>query len=224
MAYPSEQREVEQSPLLLEVSNGGRIGGTPSQGTQPLSSTTKTFANLMLCTLGTGVLGLPYTFSTVGWVSGLLILAVSAAIAYHGMMLLVRSKCLFVQRHPDLLVAGYGDLMFHVFGRYGRLVVDILLTLSTIACGISYLTFITQNIASIASTLIDTSTTTSTSSLFEDAFHHQKNTFSSGSDRPVLLEKILLGLITTWTWTSSTLYTWIIFPLHLCPSIHIYMY
>lgn len=120
---------------------------------QPLSSASKTFANLVLCIIGTGVLGLPYTFSTVGWVMGILILALSGAVAYHGMMLLIRAKRRFQRIHGDVTVASYGDLMYYTFGRWGRMVVDVLLALSTIACGISYLTFISQNVASIASAI-----------------------------------------------------------------------
>lgn len=84
---------------------------------------------------------------------GILILALSGAVAYHGMMLLIRAKRRFQRIHGDVTVASYGDLMFYTFGRWGRMVVDVLLALSTIACGISYLTFISQNVASIASAI-----------------------------------------------------------------------
>lgn len=121
----------------------------------PLSSLPKTFANLVLCTLGSGVLGLPYTFSRVGWVIGVLLLIVSAAVAYHGMMLQVYSKHRLCRSQHSIhsFIAGYGDLVYHVFGSRGRLAVDLLLTLSCVASTISYVTFISQNAASIASGL-----------------------------------------------------------------------
>ncbi|MCO5590806.1 hypothetical protein L7F22_044781 [Adiantum nelumboides] len=121
---------------------------------QPLSSTSRTFANLVLCIVGTGVLGLPYSFSTIGWAMGIIIVILSGAVAYHGMMLQIRSKRLLHRYHGDeLLIASYGDLMFYAFGRYGRMAVDVLLSLSTLAAGISYITFVSQSVASIASSI-----------------------------------------------------------------------
>ena len=77
MAPPPNPMEQDSSPLLLlefthdtscNGSNGAMLqtSSTPAPP-PPLSSIPKTFANLMLCTLGTGVLSLPYTFSSVGW-------------------------------------------------------------------------------------------------------------------------------------------------------------
>lgn len=144
----------------------------PLLSSQPLSSTPKTFANLVLCIVGSGVLGLPYTFSRIGWVMGFLTLIVSSAIVYHGMMLQVYSKHrLHRSRHgTHLVIASYGDLMYHAFGRWGQLAVDVLLTLSTFACAISYITFISQNAASIASSF--QGMTFPSSDAFDSKFTH----------------------------------------------------
>lgn len=136
----------ESLPLLLE-------GELPT--IHLLSSNKRTFANLILCTIGTGVLGLPYTFSCVGWLLGLFLLAISAVIAYYGMMRVVNSKRRFQQTHAHLFIASYGDLLFHTFGTAGRLTVDILLALSTFSCLVSYFNFISQNLASIAAAIED---------------------------------------------------------------------
>ncbi|MCO5551165.1 hypothetical protein L7F22_004662 [Adiantum nelumboides] len=127
----------EQVPLLVR---------------HPLSSVSRTFANLVLAIIGSGVLGLPYTFRTVGWVMGILALVLSGAIVYHGQMLQVYSKHrLQLSRGTHLVIASFGDLMFHTFGPWARLAIDVMLTLSSFSGAISYIMFISQNVASVAS-------------------------------------------------------------------------
>ncbi|KAH7447623.1 hypothetical protein KP509_01G114400 [Ceratopteris richardii] len=122
---------------------------------QPLSSNLRTFANLLLCIVGSGVLGLPYCFRNTGWVMGIVSLILSAFIVYNGMMLQIHSKRrLLRSRGNDLLIASFGDLIYHAFGKSGRLIVDVLLIISTLATGISYIIFISESVASIASSVV----------------------------------------------------------------------
>lgn len=124
----------------------------------PLSSSTRTFANLVLCIVGVGVLGLPYSFSNVGYVMGILTLTVGGTLSYHGMMLQLYSKRRLQRSHGelDLIIASYGDLAFHAFGPSGRFFVDVLLTLGTFAGSIAHITFISHNLASIAASVQST--------------------------------------------------------------------
>ena len=57
-----------------------------------LSSTWKSFGNILIAVVGAGVLGLPYTFKTTGWVAGIIMLGIVAALTYYCMMLLVWTK------------------------------------------------------------------------------------------------------------------------------------
>ncbi|KAI5073372.1 hypothetical protein GOP47_0011385 [Adiantum capillus-veneris] len=122
------------------------------------------------------------------------------------MMLQIRSKRLLRRSHGDgLLIASYGDLMFHAFGRRGRLAVDTLLSLSTCAAGISYITFMSQSVASIASSVEGTQL----SSFIFPSNQTQIMCEHSGGRR--YLSSNVVGL----SWLSSSTYTWFIFPLEV---------
>ncbi|KAH7331775.1 hypothetical protein KP509_20G049900 [Ceratopteris richardii] len=98
---------------------------------KPLCSASRTFANLFLVIVGVGVLSVPYTFSKVGWVYGILSLLVGGTLSYYGMMLQLYSKYWIQKSRGELglVITSYGDLAFHTMGTWGRLSVDILLTL-----------------------------------------------------------------------------------------------
>eukprot|EP00250_Pteridium_aquilinum_P035644 c9756_g1_i1 orf=196-1776(-) len=150
MALSKEEEEV--AGIASSLSSSPLLGDYHLLASHPLSSATKTFANLFLVIVGVGILGLPYTFSNVGWALGILTLLMGGALSYHGMMLQLYSKRRLLKAHGelDLVIAGYGDLAFHVFGSWGRLFVDVLLTLGTFSGAIAHMAFIGQNFASIA--------------------------------------------------------------------------
>jgi solute carrier family 36 (proton-coupled amino acid transporter) len=124
----------------------------------PLSSKSKTFANLFIAIVGAGVLGLPYTFMKTGWIMGLLMLFSVAFLIYHCMMLLIytRRRLESVVGFPK--INSFGDLGYATSGHFGRLCIDIMVFLMQSGFCVSYLIF-------ISSTLIHLSHNTNSTSL-----------------------------------------------------------
>ncbi|XP_010918293.1 amino acid transporter AVT3B [Elaeis guineensis] len=119
----------------------------PHPSAARLSSQPKTFANVFIAIVGSGVLGLPYTFMRTGWAAGALLLAAVAALTFHCMLLLVRTR-----RRLDLddgfsKIASFGDLGLAVAGPSGRAVVDAMIVLSQAGFCVGYLIFISNTLA-----------------------------------------------------------------------------
>eukprot|EP01018_Ginkgo_biloba_P029454 Gb_37193 [translate_table: standard] len=132
---------TEKSPLLPQVA-------TPPSSN--LSSSTKTFGNILISIVGAGVLGLPYTFMQTGWLSGLLVVAVVALIAYYGMMLLVWSKR-SLQSQGFQKIESFGDLGFAVYGNIGKALVDFMVVLGMSGVCVGYLILIGNTLSSMFS-------------------------------------------------------------------------
>ncbi|KAK4758479.1 hypothetical protein SAY87_019780 [Trapa incisa] len=116
---------------------------------QPLSSKSKTFANVFIAIVGAGVLGLPYCFKRTGWIMGVLMIFFVAALAYHCMMLLVHTRCKLESISELPKISSFGDLGFAVCGPIGRTVVDVMILLSQFGFCVSYLIFIADTLANL---------------------------------------------------------------------------
>ncbi|KAI5056984.1 hypothetical protein GOP47_0028802 [Adiantum capillus-veneris] len=127
--------------------------------------------------------------------------------------------------------------MFHTFGSWGRLAIDIMLTLSIFLGAISYIMFISRNVASVASALEVMQTTSSSSivSSFSGGMQSLQAISSQASsarqDRDPFScvgRKSLMALASSSTnassslrfgnfagldWSSSSTYVWLVFPL-----------
>ncbi|CAL9076182.1 unnamed protein product [Musa acuminata var. zebrina] len=129
--------DASAAPLLPSV-GGGDLRGR-------LSSQPKTFANVFIAIVGSGVLGLPYAFRRTGWAAGALLLLAVAALTFHCMMLIVRTR-----RRLDLdgsaKIASFGDLGLAVSGSLGRLAVDAMIVLSQAGFCVGYLIFISSSL------------------------------------------------------------------------------
>ncbi|WOL05882.1 hypothetical protein Cni_G14613 [Canna indica] len=124
------------APLLPSVSGDEEMH---------LSSQPKTFANVFIAIVGAGVLGLPYAFSRTGWAAGAILLLTIAALTFHCMMLLVRTRrriCL----DQSAKIASFGDLGLAVAGPLGRLAVDVMIVLSQAGFCVGYLIFISNSL------------------------------------------------------------------------------
>lgn len=132
----------EDTPLLS-------ANGKP----RPLSSQTKTFANVFISIVGAGVLGLPYTFMRTGWLTSLLTIFLVAALTFRGMMLLIhtRKKLEDSPLVTSQKIASFGDLGFVVCGSLGRFSVDALIVLSQAGFCVGYLIFIGNTLANLFS-------------------------------------------------------------------------
>ncbi|XP_006855715.2 amino acid transporter ANTL2, partial [Amborella trichopoda] len=115
---------------------------------QPLSSNFKTFANILIAIVGAGVLGLPYTFSKTGWVSGILMLSIVAFLTHYCMMLLVYTRRK-LDRENFTKTRSFGDLGFAVCGPAGRAAVDAMIVLSQAGFCVSYTIFVANSLSSV---------------------------------------------------------------------------
>lgn len=130
---PQQPLPREDTPLI----------GKPA----PLSSQTKTFANVFIAIVGAGVLGLPYAFKRTGWLMGSLMIFSVSALTFHCMMLLVHTRRkLESSEHGFTKINSFGDLGFVVCGSIGRGIVDVLIILSQAGFCISYLMFIANTL------------------------------------------------------------------------------
>ena len=134
----SSSSRLDAAPLLPQHGLHGGGGGH-------LSSQPKTFANVFIAVVGSGVLGLPYTFSRTGWAAGTLLLLAVAALTFHCMMLLVATRRRIADEHPK--IASFGDLGHAVYGAPGRHAVDAMLVLSQASFCVGYLIFISNTMA-----------------------------------------------------------------------------
>ncbi|XP_073149853.1 amino acid transporter AVT3B-like [Henckelia pumila] len=133
----SNDLPTENTPLLFSFAHKP----------QALSSQLKTFANVFIAIVGAGVLGLPYTFMRTGWLTSLLMILVVAALTYHGMMLLIRTRHkLGDSPYP---IASFGDLGFAVSGSIGRFAVDSMIVLSQAGFCVGYLIFISNTLGNL---------------------------------------------------------------------------
>uniref|UniRef100_A0A804J6H1 Amino acid transporter transmembrane domain-containing protein n=1 Tax=Musa acuminata subsp. malaccensis TaxID=214687 RepID=A0A804J6H1_MUSAM len=125
------------APLLPSVAGSDYHG-------RRLSSQPKTFANVFIAIVGAGVLGLPYAFRRTGWAAGAILLLAVAALSFHCMMLLVRTRRQLNLEH-SAKIASFGDLGLAVAGPLGRLAVDAMIVLSQAGFCIGYLIFISNS-------------------------------------------------------------------------------
>ncbi|EGX91686.1 transporter, putative [Cordyceps militaris CM01] len=114
----------EENPILVkEVRQGDKVVLTvDGQSTLPQS----TF-NAINAIIGVGMLSLPLAFRLSGWVLGLGILTVTAAVTAHTAEVLAR--CM----RRDATLITYSDLAYVSFGTRARVVVSVLFTLELLA-------------------------------------------------------------------------------------------
>ncbi|KAH7331773.1 hypothetical protein KP509_20G049900 [Ceratopteris richardii] len=196
---------------------------------KPLCSASRTFANLFLVIVGVGVLSVPYTFSKVGWVYGILSLLVGGTLSYYGMMLQLYSKYWIQKSRGELglVITSYGDLAFHTMGTWGRLSVDILLTLGlhNVTCSHGAMQNNTVwkpsferpwRISLENHDLPQHGDVNQT--FFELVFEHESEDKDGGSSAvylSLLVHRLACQFLTRIDWTHSSIYIWCMFPLVL---------
>ncbi|KNA04970.1 hypothetical protein SOVF_194730 [Spinacia oleracea] len=120
---------------------------TPLLGQSKQSSQFKTLANIFIAIVGSGVLGLPYTFMKSGWLFGVCTLFSIALLTYYCMMLLVYTRRKLESVNEYSKINSFGDLGFSVCGSIGRLSVDFMIILSQAGFCVSYMIFISNTFA-----------------------------------------------------------------------------
>lgn len=151
------ENEASSSSRSLKAPSPPAREDTPLIGDatkKPLSSNAKSFANVMIAIVGAGVLGLPYTFRRTGWATSLAMIFSVAALTYHCMMLLVRTRRKLdslSSAYESSTLASFGDLGFAVCGNAGKFVVDLLIILAQAGFCVGYLIFIGNTMAEMMS-------------------------------------------------------------------------
>lgn len=114
----------EEQPILVkEVKQGSRVVLTvEGQSTLPQS-----IFNSINAIIGVGLLSLPLAFKMSGWIIGLFILTLTAAVTAHTGKLI--GKCM--EYDPSIIT--YSDLAYVAFGARARIIVSALFTLELVA-------------------------------------------------------------------------------------------
>ncbi|CAM8934705.1 unnamed protein product [Rhodiola kirilowii] len=140
---------METQPLILPTTTAETLASAATPPKPPSSSQFKTFANVLISIVGSGILGLPYTFNRTGWLAGLIILFSVASLAYYCMITLITIRRQLEFRNPDIPITSFGDLGFAVCGVSGRCVVDLMIILTQAGFCVSYLIFISETLAHV---------------------------------------------------------------------------
>nr|TKW31242.1 hypothetical protein SEVIR_2G092700v2 [Setaria viridis] len=130
-AAAADGAPVAAAPLLAreEGSPGARRGSGGATSAQ-------TLGNVVVSIVGTGVLGLPYAFSTAGWLAGSVGVAAAGFATLYCMLLLVDCRDKLEEDETEECYHGhytYGDLGERCFGTVGRCLTEILILVSQIA-------------------------------------------------------------------------------------------
>lgn len=130
-----EEREYGEGSALLTPGKKKRRRKEKHAGTG-----TPTGAALLLLKsfVGTGVLFLPRAFLNGGMVFSNIVLLAVAAVSYYCFVLLVQTR--LVVEHS------FGDMGFHVYGRWMRNLINFSLVISQIGFSSAYIVFVSENL------------------------------------------------------------------------------
>lgn len=128
----------EEQPILVkEVKQGNKVVLTvDGQSTLPQS-----VFNSINAIIGVGLLSLPLAFKMSGWILGLGILTITAAVTAHTANLL--AKCM----EYDASLITYSDLAYVSFGARARVIVSALFTIELIAACVALIILFSDSLA-----------------------------------------------------------------------------
>ena len=132
---------------IVHEEDGGSSAPLLQNSHRHKSSQPKTFANIFIAIVGSGVLGLPYTFKRTGWVAGAVMIAVVAVLTYRCMMLLVFTRRKLEKDRGFHKISSFGNLGLVVAGQIGEFSVDAMIVLSQAGFCVSYLIFIANTLS-----------------------------------------------------------------------------
>ncbi|KAG5929387.1 hypothetical protein E4U42_006127 [Claviceps africana] len=130
----------EENPILVkEVQQGDKVVlAVEGQSTLPQS-----VFNSINALIGVGLLSLPLAFKLSGWIIGLLILTLTAAVTAHTGNLL--AKCM----EYDPSIVTYSDLAYVAFGTRARIIVSALFSLELIAACVALVILFSDSLSSL---------------------------------------------------------------------------
>ncbi|TWU73288.1 hypothetical protein ED733_003307 [Metarhizium rileyi] len=137
----------EEQPILVkEIKQGGKMVLTvDGQSTLPQS-----IFNSINALIGVGLLSLPLAFKLSGWIIGLFILTLTAAVTAHTGKLI--GKCM--QCDPSIIT--YSDLAYVAFGARARLIVSALFTLELVAACVALVILFADSLNILMPTVANT--------------------------------------------------------------------
>jgi proton-coupled amino acid transporter len=115
-----------------------------SEGRQRTTGSIQIGLLILKAYLGSGILGLPYGFVQSGLVAGTIIMILVAIMTIHTMSMLVKAKQELVAR--QIPVVTFGNIMGHLYGKWGQILVDILLVFTQAGFCCVYVVFLGQNV------------------------------------------------------------------------------
>ena len=107
------------------------------------SSDFQSWMNSAKLNYGNAYLSIPNVFSKTGWLGGLLLFSLTGLLNIYTMM----QNLLVAERHPRL--HSYSEIGGKIFGKWGKLAVDIPIWIMQLSTCISYLYFIAEQIDSL---------------------------------------------------------------------------
>ncbi|XP_074302574.1 amino acid transporter AVT3B-like [Silene latifolia] len=145
MGFGKNNNEAGSSSSSMKIARED----TPLIAKPKQSSQFKTLANIFIAIVGSGVLGLPYTFMRSGWIFGVVTLFSVAMLTYYCMLLLVSTRRKLESLNGYSKINSFGDLGYAVCGSFGRSSVDLMIILSQAGFCVSYMIFVANTIAHV---------------------------------------------------------------------------
>ncbi|XP_074295461.1 amino acid transporter AVT3B-like [Silene latifolia] len=145
MGFGKNNNEAGSSSSSIKIARED----TPLIAKPKQSSQFKTLANIFIAIVGSGVLGLPYTFMRSGWIFGVVTLFCVAMLTYYCMLLLVSTRRKLESLNGYSKINSFGDLGYSVCGSFGRSSVDLMIILSQAGFCVSYMIFVANTIAHV---------------------------------------------------------------------------
>lgn len=137
-----ETTEEERRVSVKEVRQGDHVVLTvEGQSTLPQS-----VFNSINALIGVGLLSLPLAFKLSGWIAGLAMLSLNAAVTAHTGKLL--GKCM--QYDPSIIT--YSDLAYVAYGSRARVIVSALFTLELVAACVALMILFSDSLNSLLPT------------------------------------------------------------------------
>ncbi|KAG8411822.1 hypothetical protein J3459_016246 [Metarhizium acridum] len=145
--YDDDVALGEEQPILVkEIKQGDRVVLTvDGQSTLPQS-----IFNSINAIIGVGLLSLPLAFKMSGWILGLFILTLTAAVTSHTGKLI--GKCM--EYDPSILT--YSDLAYVAFGARARVIVSALFTLELVAACVALVILFADSLDLLMPTVANT--------------------------------------------------------------------
>jgi amino acid permease len=134
---------LEDQDKLINLSSNEKVNDSESSTTEKkLSSDFQIFANNIKIFLGNIYLTMPSVFNKTGWLGGILMYSMIAALNTYTMTSMLKVVDVIAAKKGE--VKSYSDLSRKIFGKKGKLITDICMFIVQFTCCVGYLYFISE--------------------------------------------------------------------------------